>query len=144
MVPRAEKRTGEPHDSLLQRSRTGSSPRRYAVSQNYLFALIARKYVYFRQTALAWKGLEETEVLPAKRASEQSSIAHWTDFIDEISSPLHCSTKFIVSHRHCCNKITLFVLRDAHIWHAGLGGLPGGLQSSPGVPLPSPIACAGS
>ena len=53
---------------------TGRGRRGYAVSQNHLFAVIARKYVHFGQTALARKGLEETELIAAIRASEQSSI----------------------------------------------------------------------
>src|SRR5262249_43950248 len=54
----------------------GSSRRRYAISQNHLFAHVTREYVHFRQATLARKGLEETEFLPTKRASEQSSIGH--------------------------------------------------------------------
>jgi hypothetical protein len=50
--------------------------RRYAVSQNHLFAVITGKYIHFRQTALARKGLEEAKLIPAIRAIEQSSGKH--------------------------------------------------------------------
>ena len=74
---------GKTYRRILNPSRrpfaSGSGRRRYPVSQNHLFAVVARKYVHFGQTALARKGLEETELIPAIGASEQSSTDHWTE-----------------------------------------------------------------
>jgi hypothetical protein len=93
-------------DPSRRRFPGGSSRRWYAISQNHLFTRVARKYVHFGQTALARKGLEETELLPAKRASEQSSVGHWTNCVDESSSfvalrnKLYCIISLSMQQNH--------------------------------------------
>jgi hypothetical protein len=88
---------GKTYRRILKPSRpfaTGSGRRRYAVSQNHLFAVIARKYVHFGQTALARKGLEETELIAAIRASEQSATEHWTTTsLTTFTFSLRCGSK---------------------------------------------------
>src|SRR5215475_2636151 len=89
MVRGAEKRTAQSLP-LRRRSRAGADRRGSAISQNHLFALLAGKYVDFGQTASTRKGFEEAELLPAERASEQSSIGHWTNsfFVKSAFAPL--------------------------------------------------------
>src|SRR5216683_8440355 len=107
MVHGGGKRSASPRSSRRPFA-PGRGRRGYPVSQNHLFAVIARKYVHFGQTALARKGLEETELIAAIRASEQSSSEHWTKTsLATLTFRCVAAAKFIVSYIYHCNKITL-------------------------------------
>src|SRR5262249_34904825 len=101
---------------------TGGSRRGDTILRNHLFAPVAHKYVHPRQTVVGRKGLEETERLPAKRASKQSPIGHGTK--TSLTSWFRCiAAQYLLYHIFiAATKIAFRTCRLLHRCSPAAGG----------------------